>query len=360
MFRFRRGVFCAAVSLGLRLGATPALTTISDTLFTADGDRFNGVVTISWQAFEAADASTVASETLKVKITNGVLFVQLVPTTNALSPAIYTVMYSSLGGIAFSETWAVPSSIVPVRVSDVRVAQGSVTGSAPGAATSVQITDVTGLQNALNIRLTAGTGFAITRAAVINSTGSIDGAVGNLSDCLHIDGSSGACGSGGSGGSGPTGSFVDGEVPSGALNGVNNTFTLANAPNPPSSVGLFRNGVLLRLGIDYTITGSSLTFLIGAMPQPGDSLVASYRMSVSLPGIGFIDGEAPSGSINGVNASFTLSQTPNPAASVAVYRNGLRLLSNVDYTITGTSITFPANLIPQAGDALLCVYRIAQ
>src|SRR4029077_9354175 len=99
MFRFRRGVLCAAVMLGLRLQATPTLTTISDTLFTADGDRFNGVVTISWPSFEAADASNVAAETLQVKITNGVLFVQLVPTTNALSPAIYSVMYSSQSGI---------------------------------------------------------------------------------------------------------------------------------------------------------------------------------------------------------------------------------------------------------------------
>jgi hypothetical protein len=360
MFGFRRWVLCAAVLLGLRLGATPALTTISDTLFTADGERFNGVVTISWQTFEAADASNVASETLRVKITNGVLFVQLVPTTNALSPAVYTVMYSSLGGIAFNETWTVPPSILPVRVSDVRLAPGSVTGSAPGAATSVQITDVTGLQNALNIRLTAGTGFAISRAAVINSTGSIDGAVGSLSDCLHVDGSAGACGSGGSGSSGPSGSFVDGEIPSGTLDGVNNTFTLANTPNPPASVALFRNGVLLRQGTDYTLTASSLTFLIGAMPQPGDILVASYRMSVTLPGIGFIDAEVPSGSINGANASFTLFQTPNPAASVAIYRNGLRLMSNVDYTISGSSIAFVTNLVPQAGDVLLCSYRIAQ
>jgi hypothetical protein len=96
------------------------------------------------------------------------------------------------------------------------------------------------------------------------------------------------------------------------------------------------------------------------MPQPGDILVASYRMSVSLPGIGFIDAEVPVGAINGVNTSFTLSQTPNPAASVTVYRNGLRLIPNSDYSISGTSITFTANLVPHPGDTVLCSYRIAQ
>src|SRR6202043_1256916 len=104
---------------------------------------------------------------------------------------------------------------------------------APGASTTVQISDVTGLQNALNIRLTSGTAFSVSRAAVINSTGSIDGAVGNLSDCLHVDGSSGACGSGGSG---ATGTFVDGEIPFGALDGSNTTFTLANLPIPASGL----------------------------------------------------------------------------------------------------------------------------
>ena len=226
---FAVGCFSPPWCLARDLQATPPLTTIQDTLYTADGNRFNGVMTISWQSFEAADTSNVAGDTMQLKISNGILYVQLVPTTNADSPAIYTVTYSSLGSIQFTEAWGVPPGILPMRVRDVRVMPGSVTGSAPAASTIVQITDVTGLPNALNIRPTSGTAFALSRAAVINSTGSIDGAVGNLSDCLHVDGSSGACGSGGSGSSG---TFIDGEVPYGTMDGSNTTFKLANTPTP--------------------------------------------------------------------------------------------------------------------------------
>ena len=357
MFGFRGRLLCAALTLGARLQATPTLTTIEDTLFTADGSRFNGVVAISWQSFEAADTSNVAGETLRLQITNGLLYVQLVPTTNANSPAIYNVQYTSQDGIQFSEAWAVPPGILPVRVIDVRVPPGSVTGSAPVAGTAIQITDVMGLQNALNIRPTSGTAFSVSRAAVINSTGSIDAAVGNLSDCLHVDGSLGACGSGGSGGSG---TFVDGEVPFGVSDGSNTTFTLANAPIPASSLSLFRNGLLLRQGVDYTFSARSVTFLTAVVPQPGDLLLASYRITVALPGVGFVDAEVPSGAINGSNATFTLSQIPTPAAAVSVYRNGLRLASSVDYNISGNTITFISSFVPQSGDLLLCSYRIAQ
>jgi len=358
MFGFRARLLCAALTLGAPLQATPTLTTIEDTLFTADGNRFNGVVTISWQSFEAADTSNVAGETLRLRITNGILYVQLVPTTNANSPAIYNVLYNSQDGSQFSEVWAVPPGILPVRVRDVRVTPGTVTGSAPGLATALQISDVTGLQNALNIRLTSGTGFSVSRAAVINSTGSIDGAVGNLTDCIHVDGTSGSCGGGGS--SGGSGAFVDGEAPSGTLDGTNTTFTLANNPIPASSLALYRNGLLLQQGIDYTVSARSVSFLSSTVPQPGDLLRASYRISVSLPGVAFIDSEAPSGTINGSNTTFTLSQIPYPAASVSVYRNGLRLASSVDYGISGNVITFASGFVPQTGDSLLCSYRIAQ
>src|SRR5271169_7153393 len=99
MFRFRPWLLCAvcAMALSLQLGATPPLTTISDTLFNADGTFFNGVVVISWPSFEASDTSNVAAETDNIQINNGVLYVQLVPTTNANTAAIYSVQYTSLG-----------------------------------------------------------------------------------------------------------------------------------------------------------------------------------------------------------------------------------------------------------------------
>lgn len=358
MFRLRWCLLCVvpfyALTLGSPLGAAPPLTTISDTLFNADGSRFNGVMAISWPNFEASDTTAIAAETENIPITNGILYIQLVPTTNADTAAVYTVQYTSLGSTQFSQAWAVPPSNIPLRVRDVLLPPGSVTGSAPAAVTSINISDVTGLQNALNVRPTMGTSFAVGRSAVIDATGAIDGAAGNAPDCLHVDGTSGPCGS--------TSSitFIDGEIPSGAMDGSNAVFTLANVPNPASSLSLFRNGLLLTQGGDYTLAGNTITFQIGAVPQPNDVLSASYRLSVSIPGVGFVDQEMPSGAIDGVNATFTLSQTPSPSTSLAVYRNGIRLAAGLDYTLSGATITFGAGLVPQLSDILLCSYRIAQ
>lgn len=353
MLRFKWWLLFAGLAFSARLQATPPLTTISDTLFNADGTPFNGVVTISWPSFEASDTSNVAAETEQIQLNSGVLYVQLIPTTNANSAAIYTVQYANLGVTLSSESWAVAPSTVPLRVRDVRVPAGSVSGSAPASVTLISIADVTGLQNALNVRAPVGTGFTISRSAVIDATGAIDGAAGNLGDCLHVDGTSGPC-------STYSTTFIDGEMPSGTLDGTNASFVLANAPNPSSSLALFRNGLLLRQGGDYTLAANGITFQTGAVPQPTDVLAASYRLSVSIPGVGFVDQETPSGTINGVNAVYATSQNPSPSSSLVVYRNGVRLTAGVDYTAVGTAITFGSTLVPQSGDTLVCSYRITQ
>ena len=48
---------------------------------------------------------------------------------------------------------------------------------------------------------------------------------------------------------------------------------------------------------DNNITTNSIVFVAGALPQPADSLLASYRIGVTIPGIGFVDGETPGGTI---------------------------------------------------------------
>lgn len=49
--------------------------------------------------------------------------------------------------------------------------------------------------------------------------------------------------------------------------------------------------------------------------------------------------ETPSGTIDGANTSFTLSQTPVENDAVELTLDGLDLEPGVDYTISGTSIT---------------------
>ncbi len=356
MFSFRRWLLLAALALGAELAAQPPLTTVQDILYTANGSLFNGVVTITWTTFEASNTSNISGSTTNVRVSNGNLFVQLAPTTTANPVAGYAVEYNGEHRTQYSETWIVPPSATPLRVRDVRLPPGAVTTQGPPAITLIPIADVVGLQSALNLLLSMGPNFGVARTAVINSSGSIDGAIGNLSDCVHVDGTSGACGGSSSSGTG----FIDAEIPGGTLDGVNATFTLANIPNPSTSTAVYRNGLLLKQTGDYNITTNSILFVTGAIPQPADSLLVSYRIGVTIPGVGFVDGETPGGAVDGVNTSFTLAQTPMPAASLAVYRNGMRIRSGLDYTSTGSSITFVANYIPQIGDVLQCSYRIAQ
>ncbi len=63
-------------------GASP-LTTIQDVLFKADGTRFNGLVNVAWTTFEGPNNTAVIKESKTVRIVDGNLYVQLVPTVGA-------------------------------------------------------------------------------------------------------------------------------------------------------------------------------------------------------------------------------------------------------------------------------------
>jgi hypothetical protein len=138
------------------------------------------------------------------------------------------------------------------------------------ALTALQESDIIGLVQDLTARAVKGPGFIQSRAAVINDTGGLEGAVGSASDCVHVDGTSGPCG-------GAANSFADKEVPSGVLDGVNLTFTVLIAPAPASSLHLFRNGVLQKEGFDYSLSGARIIFFSVSTPLPGDTILASYR-----------------------------------------------------------------------------------
>jgi hypothetical protein len=67
--------------------------------------------------------------------------------------------------------------------------------------------------------------------------------------------------------------FVFGEVPSGTVNSSNVTFTLANTPTS-GTVRIFQNGLRDKITIDYTISGSTITFTTA--PSTGDLLLIDY------------------------------------------------------------------------------------
>jgi hypothetical protein len=270
-----RSLFAAALAT-LSAVAAPPLTTVQDVLYKADGSRFNGIVTISWTSFEAMDRSAIATQSTTVKVINGVLNVQLVPTTSSTPAIYYKATYNSEGRVQFEETWSVPSSGTPVRLRDIRVLTNDLVDSSTTADDLVTKTiaesDVLGLVADLDARPMKGPGYIAKRVAVVNSSGTLDGATGLAADCVHVDGSSGPCG-------GVPPSFVDMDTPAGVVDGSNQMFALTSLPDPPSSLTVYRNGILLKTGVDYSVSSRTLTFFSYATPQPGDVLSASYRLS---------------------------------------------------------------------------------
>jgi hypothetical protein len=139
--------------------------------------------------------------------------------------------------------------------------------------------------------------------------------------------------------------FIVGEVPSGTVNGSNVTFTLANTPNPSSSLGIYFNGLRQRLTTDYTLSSATITFTTA--PDSG-GLLADYQ----IPGgtiHSFALGEVPSGTVNGTNVTFTLAHTPI-SSTLALYFNGLRERQGTDYTLSGATATFTT--APDSGGLL--------
>jgi uncharacterized protein YoxC len=158
--------------------------------------------------------------------------------------------------------------------------------------------------------------------------------------------------------SGSNAVFVDAETPGGTMNGTNTAFILANTPAPTTSLTVFRNGLLQRVGTDFTLSGSAITFAAGSVPQASDYLRAYYRTPGTGTATSFNDAELPSGTINGTNLTFTLATTPRPAASLTLYKNGMLLTQGVDYTLSGATVTFANTTVaPQVGDSLTVSYR---
>jgi len=85
--------------------------------------------------------------------------------------------------------------------------------------------------------------------------------------------------SGGSGGGGSTGQAVYAEVPSGTKDGVNATFTLAHIPSPANTLQLYFNGMKLKLGTGYTLSGLTITALTGFLPDTTQSPPDTYEVN---------------------------------------------------------------------------------
>jgi hypothetical protein len=129
------GALLMALALPTTLQAQgPALTTISDTVYRADGTAALGTVLISWPSFQTAEGDAVAAGNLSVTIGPlGAFTAQLVPNVGA-SPAgtYYVVVFQLDDGTVRTEYWAVPATS-PTTIAAILTTPG--TGLANLAAT---------------------------------------------------------------------------------------------------------------------------------------------------------------------------------------------------------------------------------
>jgi hypothetical protein len=132
---FYLGMSCVLLGLaGQALAQTPTLTTISDTIYRADGSPAVGTLLISWPAFISASGATVAAGNNHVTLgTNGSFTAQLAPNVGA-NPAgtVYTVTYQLSDGTVKTENWSIGTA-TPETISQVRTLAGTTTQLAQAA-----------------------------------------------------------------------------------------------------------------------------------------------------------------------------------------------------------------------------------
>ncbi len=100
----------------------------------------------------------------------------------------------------------------------------------------------------------------------------------------------------------------------------------------------------------------------GFVPGPDAGAVSSNHVLradgawVANGGSTFAENEAPQGT--GQADQFTLANAP-AGNSLRLFKNGIRQMpgSGADYTLSGGTITFEADNVPQSGDVLLADYR---
>jgi len=122
------------------LAQGPNTTTITGTVYRADGSAAGGTLLISWPAFTTGAGQAVAAGTTSVNLAGGgALSVALAPNAGA-NPAntVYTVIYQLNDGTVKTEYWSVGSSS-PTTIAAVRTILGS--GGSAAAPVSKQYVD---------------------------------------------------------------------------------------------------------------------------------------------------------------------------------------------------------------------------
>ena len=145
-------------------------------------------------------------------------------------------------------------------------------------------------------------------------------------------------------------------LPIGGISGLGsgNAAALAIAAGTGSGFALLSSGLLTAaefpaLTGDVTTTAGSLTTTVNNASGTGFTKYTNH-----------VNGEVPTGTVNGSNTTFTLTHTPasvfGGASSLRLMLNGDRIFPTTDYTISGATITMLT--APSGSDALAADYMI--
>jgi len=140
----------------------------------------------------------------------------------------------------------------------------------------------------------------------------------------------------------------------------------SNAAYDFNLIDVFLNGQLLVSGtapqaaagtVDYSVVASgSLKFGFGL--DTDDTVTSTIINNGAAAGATSLAlNETPTGLVNGINDTFTLSSTPSPSTSLLLFINGQLITQGTDYTLATATITFDPSAIPMTGDILLATYQ---
>lgn len=131
-------------------------------------------------------------------------------------------------------------------------------------------------------------------------------------------------------------------------------------------IDVFLNGQLLLSGtapqaaagaVDYSVVASG-SLKVGFSLEADDNVSSIIINNGAATGAtSMILNESPTGLINGINDSFTLTNTPSPSTSLMLFINGQLITQTTDYTLATNTITFDTSAVPMIGDILLATYQ---
>ncbi len=336
---------------------------------------------------------------------------------NRLASGLSATSYQSTGLGASTAYYYLVTAVNSAGESAPSNGASATTQAASGGSGSltlpIPISDVANLSNILAAKPNVGTSYTSGSAAMIDSSGNIGSVSGASTNCVLVNGTSAPCGST----SLPI-QITNVTNLASTLASLTTDFTtvtntastqaasiiaiqtaastLGNTVSTQGTNLSSLNGTVSTLSASVSTQGTNLSTLsttVSSLPVKGigitsgrtafidasgdlNSVVGNAGDCVHVDGssgscgsggsggstnslsVSFIDAETPGGTLDGSNTSFTLAQTPLPATSLEVFRNGALQQAGIDFSLTSNTLTFLSASVPQPSDILTAYYRV--